>query len=81
MMLLIISALRNGTIIKKKGYYALHKEDLITLFVPSAVQNDIWMMHFIILALQNGAILNFKKLLCTAEGGFYDLIRPFCSAE
>jgi hypothetical protein len=39
------------------------------------------MMYLIISALQNGAIFNFEKLLCTAEGGFYDLIRPFFRAD
>jgi hypothetical protein len=62
-MYLIISALQNGTIINKKGYYALQKEDLITLFVPSAVQNEVWMMHFIISALQNGTIINKKAII------------------
>jgi hypothetical protein len=29
-MYLIISALQNGAILNKKGYYALQKEDLMT---------------------------------------------------
>ena len=57
LMFLIISALQNGSILIKKSYYALQKEDFMTWFVPSAEKNKVLMMYLIIYALQNGAIL------------------------
>ena len=60
MIYLIITAQQNGGILNEKGYYALQKENFMTWFVSSAVQNKAWMLLLIITAQQNGAILNEK---------------------